>query len=258
MAHAHHARPASDAAKAFIILVLTIIIIAIMLILQRTTSNPAQRNLDITYDYPIAEDLSTMTEQSDFIVIGQYTAKLGTWNMARDPNDLSKESSEESVTGQLYRFEIDTVLKGNVNSRQIQINLRRSERMTHTESNAVTNREGIILKPATQETTTTFTVDDPLFIEPLLSQETMLFLNYDERTGYHYPAVEPFTIMKDERGNAQMRSNLIGSAPTLSKTVTLNGGGTATVRIRLDADVPIHDVISSRPFADVMDDIRDS
>ena len=65
-------------------------------------------------DYASCTDLQQMQERAQFIVEGHFMPSTGTWNMARDDFDNSKESQKYYTEGILYPFNVENVLKGDV------------------------------------------------------------------------------------------------------------------------------------------------
>ncbi len=181
----------------------------------------------IQSDYATAASLESMVQQSEYIVVGRYTAYDSSYNMARSTENADEEDPERYVEGRLYHFQVEEVLKGELEPGDILVNLRYSETMTVTESNAVKDETGLIIQPATQERTISFVVYDPLYLEPELEQTCILFLDRIDRTGNFSRAMEPFWIVEED-GAAELRSNLIGSSE-LTQTATLEDGRTITV-----------------------------
>ena len=137
--------------------------------------------ITLSYDYPVANDLSQMMNEAELIVIGSYASLESTWNMARDMDDITKEDSQNYVEGRLYNFNIQEVIKGNVNTESILVNHRYFETVKTVKNNAKINGEGLILKEATESSEFKFDVYDPLFIEPNSKSTYMLFLLKDRR-----------------------------------------------------------------------------
>lgn len=203
--------------------------------------------ISMSYDYPVATNLSQMTDEADLIVIGKYVGLDSIWNMARDPDNVKNEDSENYVEGQLYSFVIDDVLKGDTVTDTILVNHRYSETVKSIESNAKINEEGIIVKAATKSNEITLKVLDPLFIEPDLNSTYILFLLKDQDFGNYYGAIEPFVIkITDEI--AVLQSNLIDKADNFVQPIDIDGS--RTVEVIIDG-VSIDDTISGKSFEDI-------
>lgn len=205
--------------------------------------------MQIFYDYPVASTLDEMAEESEFIVIGRYTGLDSKWNMARNPENIMEEDSENYVEGWLYSFEVDDVLKGSLEkSGTILVNHKYSQLVTAAESNAVVDHEGNILKAATKENTLSFSIHDPMFIEPELDSAYILFLSRDKDFGNYYAAVEPFSI-KVENGIPELQSNLLNHTKTFSEEIAIGRG--RTVDVLCDVGMGVDDFISGRSLEDI-------
>ena len=211
--------------------------------------------MKIFYDYPVVSTLDEMAGESEFIVIGRYTSLDSKWNMARNPDNITEEDSENYVEGWLYNFEIDDVLKGNLESRTILVNHKYSQVITTTESNAVVDDEGNILKAATEQNTLSFSVHDPMFIEPELDSTYILFLLKDKAFGNYYAAVEPFSI-KVENGMPELQSNLLNNTKAFSEEIAV--GGDRTIDVLCDVGMGVEDFISGRSLEDIIQAISTS
>lgn len=200
-------------------------------------------------DYPVAVSLEEMTEQAELVVLGWYTNFDSKWNMARNPQNISEEDPDNYVEGWLYDFEINDVLKGTVESSSILVNHRYSQQVTNKGSNAVIDGEGRIVQAATEENPRTFTVHEPMFIEPELNCEYMLFLLKDNHFGNYYAAVEPFSI-KIDNGIPALQSNLINNTEPFREEV--EAGDHHTIEILCDPGAGIEDFVAGHSLEEVI------
>ena len=107
-------------------------------------------------------------DQAELIVTGHFEEMEHTWNMARDLEDPSKESSSSYVEGRVYRFMIDEIFKGESISAEILVNQRYSDDYSGK------------------------TELDEFYIEPQADQKYLLFLTYDEMFKHYYGSFDPF------------------------------------------------------------------
>lgn len=188
-----------------IIAVISVFALIIGIIYAKQTKN----NDNLTYqqiinrDYEVAQSLEQLKENADIIVKGRYTSFIDTWNMSRDPVDIQKEDSEYYIEGKRYNFQIDEILKGQLQSYAIIVSLDSATK------NSIDLRESENDSPNIHE----YMYENPLFIEPELGSEYVLFLDYnDEIEGfdYYYGAIEPFSILiKSDK--ALLQSNLLNT-----------------------------------------------
>lgn len=124
---------------------------------------------NISVDYPTAYDINNMIDNSSYIVKGNFTKYVDSWNMARNPENLKEEDTQVRIEGRLYEFVIEKELKGNLSKKDIiTINLPYSHM-------------GNI---------------DELYVEPTLNEKVILFLKYDSNFDYYYPAIEPYQFIE--------------------------------------------------------------
>lgn len=120
---------------------------------------------------PTANDLSSMIDESEFIVIGEYGKFIENWNLARNPNDITKEDTEIRVEGRKFEFKVEKYLKGSGDS-----NVVISIPYSH---------EGIV---------------DDTYYEPESGNKVILFLKKNNEFNNYYPSIYPyeFEIAKDK------------------------------------------------------------
>lgn len=167
----------------------------------------------ISQDRLIVEGIAEMVEQATWVVSGRYTAFETAWNMSRDPNDPAKPSEKDYTEGRLYRFQVETVYIGDLEAQEILVSHRYSQR----NSMPLLDKNGKISK-----TPTTFTVADPLYQEPVLGDEYVLFLT-KSRTGYYQSPAHPFQIRIDESGIADLCTPLTDHDGPFLQTVDADG-----------------------------------
>lgn len=141
-------------------------------------------------DYPMADTVESMTKQSTYVVVGEFTELDSKWNMMRDINNPELESNDNYAEGHLYRFKVDDVLKGTLEKTEILVNQEYSEIVTYTESDRVIEN-GIVKKEATWSKDYQIEVKNERYFEPEIGTKYMLFL---DKGTYYYGACEPFVI----------------------------------------------------------------
>lgn len=177
-------------------------------------------------DYAMAASVTSMAEQATYIVIGTYTALDSKWNMMRDPDNPSKESTEYYADGHLYKFSVEEVLKGSISETEILVNHEYSETFTFTESNAKIEN-GVITEDATWSVDHKVNIINDLYVAPEIGTRYILFLDNDL---YYYGSCEPFMI-KLNGETAELCSNIFvdtepaadNSSNLISTTYNVNG-----------------------------------
>lgn len=172
-------------------------------------------------DLPTATSVADMEQAADLIVVGRYTEELPSYNKSRDPADPSKENTSTPIIGRIFQFEVSQVIKGNLESRTIQVSIPWS-----------TTRE---YKPSVRqlgmgEAPISYTYQDPRFVLPQYDTDYLLFLDYSTVSGHHYGAVEPWSVICRSDGSAALCSGLLnvqgpfqleGSIANSRKTLTV-------------------------------------
>lgn len=188
--------------------------------------------LHISYDTPSYGSLEDLTANADCIVIGTYTAFEGTWNMSRDPADISREATDSYVEGRLYRFQVSSVLKGEVSEDQITVNLWGGEQVTWGDDS--------------------FLVTDPSYVEPALDQTYLLFLTSEQSPAFdgYYGTGSTFAVRLEDSGIAQLE---ISRYPDSETVITPSG---KRLVIEVDTAAPAEDHISEMPVEEVLETIQ--
>ena len=127
-----------------------------------------------TNDRNTIDSYESAVEQTELIVTGHFENYEYSWNMARDVNDSSKESTEYYVEGKVFSFVAEKVLKGNLSDATLYVNQRYSD-----------NYSGK-------------TLADEYFIEVTDEQTYMLFLNYNSEFKMYYGSFDPFIFNVEE------------------------------------------------------------
>lgn len=68
-------------------------------------------------DVPTYGSIDALTKDAQVVVVGRVLGKGGTRNLARDPQDHSKEATDRKVMSQEYTFAVETYLKGSGESK---------------------------------------------------------------------------------------------------------------------------------------------
>lgn len=188
--------------------------------------------LHISYDTPSYRNLEDPAANADCIVVGTYTAFEGTWNMSRDPADISREASDSYVEGRLYRFQVCSALKGEVSEAQFSVNLRYGEQVTWGDDS--------------------FFVTDPSYVEPALDQTYLLFLTREQSQAFdgYYGTGSTFAVRLEDSGAAQLEI----SRESGSETVITPSG--KRIVIERDTDSPAEDHISGMSAEEVLETIQ--
>ncbi|UTR13118.1 cardiolipin synthase [Salipaludibacillus sp. LMS25] len=208
-------------------------------------TNIFKEEIYITYsaDFPVTEELEEMAEEAEVIAFGTYEGLNSNWNMARDPNDPSKEDQENYVEGKLYDFQVEEYILGD-GDEKIQINLRYKEEIK------VEDSEGKI-----------HTIEnvDPLFIEPEIGEKYIVFLKKDDDFGNYYGAIEPFQVVFDAEERAILKTNLTkehSEEAHENNSIEIQG---ENVIVNIENHVEeIEDNISGQDFTEIKSLLEDS
>ena len=136
-----------------------------------------------SHDYPVGANLKEISVAADYIVEGKFTEYLGSWNMARDLSDSSKESKDEYVEGKRFNFEVSIVYKGDLTRQNIVVN--------QTYQNDFNGKLEI----------------DENYVEVDLDHNYIVFLYYDPQFDSYYGCIEPWLFKVDD-GKIYMQSHL--------------------------------------------------
>ncbi|MCI8609593.1 MAG: hypothetical protein HFE73_08110 [Firmicutes bacterium] len=211
-------------------------IMAIALIIFGLFQINAHKDLNISYDYPVALNLEEMVGAADPVVVGKYLEFDSKWNMCREIGNIENEDTERYVEGHLYRFSVEDVLYGDIEDTIILVNHRFSE------SAKIEMGDGNVSE---------ITVHDPLYIKPDLGQTYILFLNYNNEFGNYYGAIEPFSI-KSSGDTVELQSNLIEKKGDFIETIRVSRFQTVDVK---SCALEIEDTISGVSYMDIKSQI---
>lgn len=147
---------------------LIIILVAVGIICGIVSAGNKTRHVVIN-DYAACTDLKQMHERAQFIVEGYFMPSTGTWNMARDDFDNSKENQKYYTEGLLYPFNVESVFKGSV-------------------PDTIT-----IIQRHTDNYSGKTTVDDNYF-DIDFYKKYIVFLYYNEEFDHYYAGFVPWAI----------------------------------------------------------------
>lgn len=213
-------------------------------------------NINISYDYKTAQNFTDMVRESDFIVLGVYEGFDSTWNLARDPEDLSKESKEEYIEGKIYNFKVEEVLSGDIKAENIKISHMYEETIVveETSGDEEITPEGILVKEPTSVKYHDVKNINPAFIEPNFGEKYIVFLSKDEINELYMGAIEPYLINVDENGLVNVQSNLlVENFPTINT----HNLGDLTVSIESDANIDFEDSVTGKSLDEIIKQIKE-
>lgn len=143
--------------------------------------------------YIKAKSVEDLVKRSKLIVVGQAAPTTKTINLARDLDDITKPDSKILILGQVYRLDVEQILKGKSSSQIyiVQPEAFLGERTAKTESNIQKARENYKYVPMTSNTKYMF------FLEPLLGMT-------DE--AYFTGPAHPWRFAVSENGIARAES----------------------------------------------------
>ncbi len=199
--------------------------------------------LTISQDRMIAEGIDEMVDLATWVVSGRYVEFDSIWNISRDPNDPTKPSKDNYTEGHLYRFHVEKVYVGKLEENEILISHRYSQR----KSIPLLDKNGNISKnPAT------FMVADPLYQEPVLGDEYVLFLTKG-KNGYYQSPAHPFQVHIDESGIVKLCTPLTNCDGTFLQTVDADG---SKLLVSISAGYEINDTITGMTRQQLLDKIK--
>ncbi|UTR16831.1 hypothetical protein MM221_10125 [Salipaludibacillus sp. LMS25] len=116
--------------------------------------------------------------------------------------------------------------------------------------------EGIIEKEATEVNIHEVEVLDPLYIEPEFNQKYIVFLAKDQNFNNYFGAIEPFSILINNDGEAEFNSNLI-EADHGELTTTLQELNGHEVEVSTHVEGEIVDDISGETVEELVELIEE-
>ncbi len=194
-----------------------------------------------------AKNLKSMVSQSEVIIVGSYQKYEYSFNGSRNVKDPSKESNRNYSEVRVYSFKVDTVLKGKISNKMIDVGMH-----YQSSENQLLDKNGKKMK---------LEFKDPLYIEPTFNRKQVLFLRYlsqckpyanGEYKPYVYTAsMEPYQIEIDKDGKALLKSNLTKKI-NKDHTITIIDGR----EVDMIKEVPeLQDTISGMALQEIMNSI---
>lgn len=175
------------------ILILTAMLIGCSSIDSSQSSNKMPEYLlKIHSDYDISNSLVEMVKKSELIVIGSYQRFDKKWNALRNTQNPLLPHDTKYVEGHIYKFNIEEILKGGA-EKEIDVSL-------------VYQRD---ISYILDETDDQVFMKYPDYVEPVIGEKYILFLNKDKYLDIYGPPTQPFQI-KLENGIASLVSNFNG------------------------------------------------
>jgi hypothetical protein len=145
----------------------------------------------IVQDRPSYTDLSTLTNESDAVFIGEVEKIEGTRNLAKNPQDPSKEDENIYVEGVDYRVNILEYLKGNDNNQVIvteqkQLRLEKDKPLVKDEHYIGLNPKEtyVFFAKKSPKTGKYFSAGDPFFFE--IKNNTVKILTNEKNLLDHF------------------------------------------------------------------------
>ena len=201
-----------------------------------------------SYDVETAIGIEQMVKKADYIVVGRYTEFVSAYNMYRDANDPSKPDPNNYAGGEIYSFALEQALKGEPGTKEIPVLMRAFRRNRYVESDMVTDRTGLITKPATYKIEHTFDVKNPYYFKPNMNDTYILFLDCNKNGKYVFSAV-PFSIRIAPTGKAVLEWPFKGASETF--TFKNKNGEEKTIEYSYDG-FSIEDKITGQKGAELI------
>lgn len=200
--------------------------------------SPKVLELSVSRDFDPAMDLSEMEAEAAFIVIGEYTGFDRSQNAYRVPGDIMTEDDTQYARNDIYNFQIDQVLRGEIAEDTIQLSHRVSRRVKY--------------EPDSKDS---FELPEPTYIEPQIGTKYMLFLKNNEPLGLYFGAIQPFSIIINEDNTVTLNSNIVDPEKASIVQDFPVGKSRYTVRTDIGTGITIPDTISGRTLDDILNQI---
>lgn len=151
-----------------------------------TGNQKEEVNMGMHVDLALANNLSTMIDQAPVIVLGEYQGIDRVENGARNPKNPTLPSENTYHEVQVHRFQVDKVLKGELDKKNIEIGIAHKLQLQ-------TNKDKKI------------EIKHPLYTKPEDNKKYILFLNHpDSYTHYYTFPFSPHSIALDQKNIARL------------------------------------------------------
>lgn len=143
-------------------------------------------NMGMHVDLSMANNLSAMIDQAPIIVLGEYQGMDRVENGARNPKNPALPSENTYHEVQVYRFQVDKVLKGELDKENIEIGLAHKLQLQTDKDKKIE-------------------IKHPLYTKPQENKKYILFLNHpDSYTHYYTFPFSPHSILLDQKNIAHL------------------------------------------------------
>lgn len=165
---------------------LSFLLLISLLVLQLGCSSTTEsKQIKVSPDYAVAENLSDMVENAETIVIGSFQKYSHSFNAERNPKNENEESKESYSETKVYEFEVEETLKGNSPRSSIQVSIPYSKELT-----GLIDEQGQEIR---------FRVPSLAHVQPKIGKKYVLFLIKNERTNMYQAPFTPYMIeIKDD------------------------------------------------------------
>jgi len=215
-------------------------------------------------DFPYRQNLSAMITGAEYIVVGSFQEFVTSFNNARERFEIELPSAEHHHEGRVYQFRVDAVLKGDLVEDIIHINLPHFRLRQGSINNAVISSTGSLLQEATEFDPYSVEILNPRFMEPVIGETIILFLNYNplardyvdlaaypQINGLFRPSGEPYVIILNADGYVQLKSNLLNPEKAQPQIFESEGGRTIIVHSDI-SDIVLEDTISGLSLGELL------
>jgi hypothetical protein len=143
-------------------------------------------NMGMHVDLAMANNLPAMIDQAPVIVLGEYQGMDRVENGARNPKNPALPSENTYHEVQVYKFQVDRVLKGELDQKNIEIGIAHKLQLQTNDGKKIE-------------------IIHPLYTQPENNQKYILFLNHpDAYTHYHTFRFTPHSIKLDQKNIAHL------------------------------------------------------
>jgi len=219
-------------------------------------------------DMPTANDLEQMTERAEIVVIGSFTEFVTSFNSSRRLGDPRYPSTTHHNEAMVYSFHIDEVLKGDISRGEISPNvisiaILQFDRMQGYLDNTVYDDDWNVIEEPTEFDPYSIDVIRQFWIEPIIGETVMLFLNFVESRnevediGSRFAIWgHPYMIAFDSEGVAELRSNGLIPLAEREPQVFFSEGG-QRIEYIFGSNWVLEDTISNLPLEEIVTTIAE-
>lgn len=184
-----------------------IFLISFLVLQLGCTPSVEHKQIKVSPDYVVAENLEEMVENSETIVIGTFQKYKHSYNAERDPKNEQQESKESYSETKVYAFTVEESLKGKTNESTIEVSIPYTRELT-----GLKDEQGKELR---------FKIPSIGHVQPKLGKKYVLFLMKNEKANTYHAPFTPYMI-EIEKNNKVVLTKPQSHVETSFKTSEYN------------------------------------